>query len=546
MNHFFYFIFFVLRKIFFFIFIGLLNATSIWGQTRPYLHNSIFTSLLNSGGDGVPLWLHGRQQGRWDQVEKTQWVNTLQSSFTYRPTSDWDLQASVEVDYQPVNNEAYFHTAQISAQYKFLSLRIGRHLFNPLIEESNLGSGSYLFGDNYRPLLRVTAGIPNYTPLPFFLKRFEVKGEISHGRLSDQWHGWSHESELLHEKYAYLRASLGRVKPYVGLSHSAIMGGYYSDGSSIPIDFWKSFMAKGSEKIGGGDATNAAGAHMGLYDVGAYLTTPNNGDFHFYYQAPFSDSSGMWFLIRNIDQVFGINWTLSKASLLNSVTLEWISTSHQSGNGMPDALIAFDEGKPELVVSFQLDDPLYRKELMTRLGVENPESYSKDEISSYLQKHFNNSNRFGGRDGYMSNGVYPSGWTYYGDIMGSPLNLTQYQLRHKNPELGTYTRNLIVNDRYKAIHLGASGRMTSFLAWSLKATFSKNYGSYFQEYPGRYTWDRTENYFFEDGLRQAYLMIGGRWNPKKITSLSINAEFGLDLGEIFNNHGAKIGVNYAF
>jgi len=518
----------------------------VWSQAKPFLRNSITTSLMNSGGDGVPLWLHGRQQGRWDQMDKTQWVNIVHSSFSYMPTSDWNFNASVELDYQPLNSEIYFHTAQISTQYKFLSLRVGRHLFDPLFGEVNLGSGSYLFGDNYRPLFRVTAGIPNYTPLPLFLKRIEVRGEISHAKLDDHWEKWSHNNELLHEKYAYLRVNLGRAKPYVGISHSAIMGGYYSNGSSIPIDFWKSFMAKGSEKLGGGEATNAAGAHMGLYDVGAYLTTPNKGDFHFYYQAPFSDSSGMWFLIRNIDQVFGVNWTLPKASFLNNITLEWISTSHQSGNGMPDALLTFDEGGSELIVSFQLDDPDYRKNLMTRLGVDNPGSYSKNEISEYLKEHFNNGNPFGGRDGYMSNGTYPSGWTYYGDVMGSPLNLTQHQLRHKNAELGTYTRNLIVNDRYKAIHFGVSGRITPFLEWNFKATFSKNYGSYFQEYPGRYTWSRTPNYFFDEGLRQTYLMIGTKWNPEELTSLVINTELGLDIGEIFNSYGAKIGVKYAF
>ena len=501
---------------------------------------------MNSGGDGAPMWLHGRQQGRWDQMGKTQWINIVQSSFTYRPTSDWNLHASVELDYQSFHSEVYFHTAQISAQYKFLSLRMGRHLFDPLLEKTNLGSGSYLFGDNYRPLLRVTAGIPNYTPLPSFLNRIEVKGEISHAKLDDHWGEWSHNNELLHEKYAYLRVNLGKVKPYVGISHSAIMGGYYSDGSSIPIDFWKSFMAKGSEKIGGGDATNAAGAHMGLYDVGAYLSTPTNGDFHLYYQAPFSDSSGMWFLIRNIDQLFGVNWTLPKASFLNNITLEWISTSYQSGNGMPDARVSIDGGKPELVVSFMLDDPDYRKDLMTRLGVDNPGSYSKNEVSDYLQNHFNNGHRFGGRDGYMSNGVYPSGWTYYGDIMGSSLNLTQHQLRHKNPELGAYIRNLIVNDRYKAIHLGVSGRIAPFLEWNFKATFSKNYGSYFQEYPGRYTWEKTKDYFFEEGLQQTYLMIGGKWNSEKLSFLSISTELGLDIGEIFNSYGLKVGVNYAF
>lgn len=497
---------------------------------------------MNSGGDGVPLWLHGRQQGRWSQTDKTQWLNRVQSSFAYKPTSNWSFNAAVELDYEPLDSEVYFHTIHMEAHYQFLSLRVGRHIFNPLLEDSNQGNGSYLFGDNYRPILRITAGIPIYTPLPLFFRRIEVRGEISHGKLDDHYQEWSHKNELLHEKYAYLRVNLGKVKPYVGVSHSAILGGYDDDGQPIPVDYWKSFVAKSSEKIGGGDALNAAGAHMGLYDFGAYFSSSSKGDFHIYYQAPFSDASGMRLLVRNIDQIFGVNWTLPKRSFLTNITLEWIHTAHQSGNGMPD----FTDGQGLSFTAPQLREMDLDEFMLTNFGQTKDTPYNLKEVFRYLEDAYNHGNPFGGRDGYMSNGSYPSGWTYYGDIMGSPLNLIQHQLRHKNPKLGTDTGNLIVNDRYKAIHLGASGRMNSFLEWNLKATFSRNYGSYYQQYPGRYTWDKTEDYFFEEGLRQTYFMIGAKWNSKRLSFLHISTDLGLDVGEIFNSYGAKVGLNYTF
>lgn len=520
----------------------LLSFSQAWSE-KPYtLTNSFTTSLLNSGGDGVPLWLYGRQEGHWHPMDKTQWLNALRSSFEYRPTSSWRLNASAHLDYQTVDNNLYFHTAEVAVKYQFLSLRVGRHLFSPLFTEANLGSGSYLFGDNYRPVPRVTAEIPYYTPLPYFLNVIEIRGGISHGKLDDNWDHWHHNNELLHEKYAYFRVNTGKLKPYVGISHSALLGGYNKAGESIPVDFWKSFFAKSSDKIGGGDATNAAGAHMGLYDVGAYFSAPSIGEFHFYYQSPFSDSSGMWFLIRNTDHQLGINWISSKSSFIHHITLEIIQTSYQSGSGMPD--FVDDNGK--VFTAAQMKEMGLDEFMRTKFGETKDTPYTEKEVFAYLREAYNRGHSFGGRDGYMSNHAYPSGWTYYGQIMGSPLNLTQYQLKHKNPELGTSPSNLIVNDRYKAIHLGLSGSLNPFLQWRFKATYSKNYGSYYQQYPGRYTWNETENYFFAQPLHQAYTMLGANWKPKNIPNLIITSDLGLDFGEIFKSYGVKLGASFTF
>jgi hypothetical protein len=508
---------------------------------------TIELSTLNSGGDGVPLWLQSLQEGRWNQKDGSQSLASFSPRYSYKPNDNWQLLATGEIDYNRSVDNLRLHSAAINITYKFLKLSIGRHTFAPIFDHSNNSSGSYLYGNNARPLDRITAGIPQYTSLWGRLKHLEIRGGISHARLDDNFENWSHRSVLLHEKYFYLRFNAGHIKPYAGLNHSALLGGYRSDGTKIPIDYWKSFFAKSSDKIGGGDATNAAGAHMGLYDFGLYLTN-KAGSFHVYYQAPFADRSGMKLFVRNIDQIAGISWFPSNGHFLNNLTIEWSSTSNQSGNGMPDALITFDNGDTEMIVDYQLDSQTFREELMTKLGVENPETYTKEMVSEYLKDNYNHGNEFGGRDGYMNNGTYPAGWTNAGYIMGSPLNLTQYQLSHVENTTadGDVGDMLIINDRYKAIHIGANGALNDRFSWHIKITFSRNYGSYYQEYPGRYTWVQTLNYFFKGGVNQTYTQLGFLWQPKNIKNLTLSADTGCDYGGILKNYGARIGLHLNF
>ncbi|GAO27953.1 capsule assembly Wzi family protein [Geofilum rubicundum] len=516
-------------------------------QQKMEIHGGVSAEAMAADGDLLPLWLYARQQGRWGLDADAQFLGRGFVGAHYAPGERLSVSLKAEANYNRAVTDFYLHSYALDVRWQALGLRVGRHLFDPVFEKGYRGHGSYLFGDNARPVDRITVGIPDYTSLPGFFNRIEIKGEVSHGWLNDERAGAAkfHKEVLLHEKYAYVRWDGGRWKPYVGLNHSAFMGGYNSRGDQIPIDYWRSILAKGSEKIGGGDATNAGGAHMGLFDFGVYLES-EAGRFRFYYQAPFSDGSGMRLLARNLDQIVGVSWKPSGHRFLHNLTLEWIHTAHQSGNGMPDARVTHENGDQQLIVSFQLEDPDYREALMTRLGVADPGSYSKDEVTNYLQDHFNNGNRFGGRDGYMSNGVYPAGWTHYGMVMGSPLNLTSDQLAPLNASLGNYDRNLIVNDRYKALHVGADGQVVPGLRWQAMVTFTRNYGSYFQQYPGRYSWDETPDYFFKGGRSQFYSRLGFGWRLPTEQSLELKGVLGLDAGALNKSVGGRLGLVWLF
>ncbi|MDG5800515.1 capsule assembly Wzi family protein [Marinilabiliaceae bacterium ANBcel2] len=508
---------------------------------------------LTGGGDAVPLWMYSREEGRWSHNHTSQFITEGSGYFNYNINDSCSLKAEATILHNNRTDDLMLHKGYISASWNFLSLTAGKHTFDPIFEESYSGHGSYLYGDNNRPLPRITAGIPSYLTLPSFLSLFAIKGEISHAYLDDRRSNatHSHKRTLLHEKYAYVRLNSGNWKPYFGLNHSALMGGYrynHSSGEhteSIPIDYWPSFVASGSEEIGGGEETNAAGGHMGLYDFGIYHSN-SAGEFKIYYQAPFADGSGMN-LKRNSDQIAGVNWQPANISFLNNLTVEWINTHYQSGKGMPDIIMNFpDEEGKRLIINSELEDRELRERIMIAMG--QPEGdYTKSEVQTFLRNELNEGHRYGGRDGYMNNGVYPAGWTYHGRIMGSPLNLTQNQLTHIDGEFGSYNRTFIINDRFKGIHIGAEGNISNSIKWKTKLTYSKNYGSYYQEYPGRYTWNRTVDYYFDGGKNQLYSLINIEWHPPiKGKNIIVSATFACDRGDIYDSNAIKSGIKWLF
>ncbi len=486
---------------------------------------------LTHSGKLAPLWHTALQEGRWNNRDENQMLATAKARLQWLAPAKWLLSGKAEIDHLRGADETYLHTGYLKINKGAFVFSAGKHMFSPVFTQSNSGSGSYLFAPNYRPVPRITLQMPDYRPVPYTQERLETRGGISQAWLSNHKAGGE---VLLHEKYAYLRWNGGKWKPYTGLNHSVLFGG-----PGIPVDFWPTFTGTGSEKIGGGEATNAAGAHMGLYDFGTYLNT-KQGIFHIYYQIPFSDGSGMLFWHNNTDHILGIDWKPSNLKWLNNLTVEWLQTTYQSGNGMPDPGIPGEMSDNGHFIHYR---KLSADDMFELSGI-HKENWTEEEKIEVLEKEVNHDNDFGGRDGYMNNGMYPTGWAHEGYIMGNPLNLTQQQLLAAHPEMDFSSGVNIKNDRFKAIHLGATGSITSSLFWKTKITYSRNFGTYFEQYPGRYTWNEKEDYWFKGGRNQWYTMIETRWIPPALKNLTLSLGVSADRGEIFNATGAKVGVVY--
>ncbi|WP_291861287.1 capsule assembly Wzi family protein [Marinilabilia sp.] len=502
------------------------------GQDSVKVNGTASAEVILHNGELPPLWSVALQEGRWNNLAGSQTLVTAAAGISGDFKNDWTLSAGVEMDYATGYGDAFLHSGWGEIQWKSWSLKGGKHLFDPVFTESNMGTGSYLFGTNFRPVPRVTFELSEYTPIPFTNGFAEVRGGISQAWLTDQPLSGD---VLLHEKYAYLRINPGRWNLYGGLNHSTLFGGQ-RNGVDIPIDFWPTFFGKGSDKIGGGEATNAAGAHMGMYDFGTRLET-QHGYINIYYQIPFSDGSGMLFWQGNSDHIFGVDWHPTETSWLTNLTFEWFQTTYQSGNGTPDPYLN------GIIFPKQVEDKNGFVE--ENFGIVPDHPLSLDEFKDILEDELNHGNDFGGRDGYMNNGMYPAGWSREGHIMGSPLNMTRAQMLAIRSGMEFNDRVEIINDRFSGLHLGGRGQLNEALSWKMKITWSRNFGTYYEQYEGgRYNWNEKADYWFKGGRDQWYTMAGISWAPSKIEGLSAGVDLFYDGGDIYHSFGVKTAVTF--
>ncbi len=522
--------------------IGLVPLLAM-GQSRSPVEVSGATSAKALVHDGQlpPLWQVARQEGRWNYLGGSQVLGMASVNMSGTLASHLTFEGQLEMDYNIQQDGVKMHKGWAGIQWKSLSAKAGKHRFAPIFSLPYSGSGSYLFGDNYQPMNRVTLELADYVTLPFARNKLEVRGGISQGWLNEDRGPIGNRNVLLHEKYGYLRWKGKKWRPYIGLNHSSLFGGTNPDGVAIPVDFISTFFAQGSEKIGGGEATNAAGAHMGLFDFGAFLNT-SMGSVHLYYQIPFADGSGMFFFHDNTDHIAGINWNPVGIKWLTNLTVEWIQTTHQSGNGMPDPGAIVD-GKYVSLSRIMNEEPT-SEFMFQNFGIDQ-ETWTWKEVKQVLKERVNHGNEFAGRDGYMNNGLYAGAWTCQGQVMGNPLNLTLQQLNRAIPNAVVGNREAIGNDRFDALHVGGKGYLSRQLGWNAMITYSRNFGSYYAQYPGRYTWDEAENYWFKGGRNHWYTLLGFQWSPPRLSRLAIDGSIALDAGAIYHSKGLQVGITYA-
>jgi hypothetical protein len=100
--------------------------------------------------------------------------------------------------------------------------------------------------------------------------------------------------------------------------------------------------------------------------------------------------------------------------------------------------------------------------------------YTKSQSGRYHTKPGTNI-VIGGDDNYFNNGEYRSGWTYYGRTLGVPL-ITPREKNAQGMTLG------VCNNRIEAYNMGIRGKIAHIMPYSLKLTYSKNYGMYNSTY----------------------------------------------------------------
>lgn len=242
---------------------------------------------------------------------------------------------------------------------------------------------------------------------------------------------------LLHNQALYFKVNITRGLVFTGgLELWSQWGGtspVYGRQPQSFVDYLRVMVAgSGGEGATKSDQINALGNHLGR-ELLRLDWEQDRWRLTFQHDIPFEDGSGVGF--QNFpDGVNTLHFSFKdKDRWVSDLLLEFIYTKWQSGT--------------------RHDRPATEEELK-----KNPDK----EI--YI---------VGGCDNYFNNGEYKSGWTYNGRTIGLPLFVPAAK------DVDGITRG-VVNNRIVAWNAGVAGKMFKKVPYTVKITYSKNFGKYHQ------------------------------------------------------------------
>ena len=504
--------------------------------------NSSF-SALTSNGKLNALYSYANQYGVYDQNYLNQSLLHLQGEATLVKKENYSLDLGVGAVLNNHWNSSFLHELYAKGNLWFIDYTIGKEAYSPLVINDNLSSGLLYWSTNNAPIPRALAGIFNYLPIPYTKGWVEVKGGFGVGVLDDERESYGKSYPLIMDQFFYLRMGNSWIQPYMGLNHSALFGGKDAAGNPIPIDFWATFFARGSAKIGGGEATNAAGGHIGFYDFGLHVKL-DNGSAQIYFQKPIRDGSSLYLNHgNNKDFTLGVSAKVDGTKWVKEISIEGFKTTYQSGPGMLDP--AYPEGHPkegQLIFPNEIDD--YDAFMKEEFGIEVV-GWDQDDFTTYLENTYNHGYEYGGRDNYMNNGYYYAGWSYKGMIMGTPLFHTEKQYESYTGFDYSPRQSFIVNNRITGFHVGLAGDLATNLSYRTKFTVTNNFGTYQDYYQGAMSWNEVPNYFYKGGLMQYYSFIEISERNFLINKFSLRVSLGYDWGELYHTFSTGLTFSYS-
>jgi hypothetical protein len=492
------------------------------------------------GTEGYPPhWIVSNRYGLFDDTSNNLMLVpgfALPMSFGKKFGIDLGFDAVISSDI----NRSFIYQAYLNLKYGNLKLIFGREEYMIGQYSEKLSVGSFIISNNALPYPRAGIGFYEYVDVPFTKGYVQVMGAINHGWLEEDRFEHSLISDsYVHEKYAYIRSNRLPVNLHVGLAHLAIYGGYKSNGTKIPYDFWSVFFARGSYVSNQkGESANAYGEHIGILDWGLNFRI-KGWNIQFYQQKPINDSGGFhqWFKFNKDNYLGSIIDT--DLPFFKRFLYEYISTTYQVGKGTPDPVV---DGK--IVFPSIEGDRLWLEQYYTDRGYD-VSGFDVFDWYDFLEDEVNYGYRFGGRVDYYNNNSYRN--LYQGRIMGTSIFHTKPQmLKYTGMEIpGEY----IVNNRVVAHNIGIEGNITPRISYWTKFTYTQNHGSW-QEYEGRYSWggiavDPDFQWYYKGSKTQWYSLFEIDYYFSTVEGLSLQGAISYDFGQIINNFGGLLGLKYS-
>lgn len=511
-------------------------------RDSSYFHIKSAYSGVASNGSLNALYSYSNKYGIYDPNYLNQSLLHIAGDVSLLKKRSLSLDVGAGVVINNHLSSSFLHELYFKGKLWFVDYTFGKEAYSPLIINDNLSSGLLYWSTNSAPVPRGIMGIFNYLPVPFTKGWLEIKGGFGVGVLDDERESYGKSYPLIMDQFFYLRMGNSWIQPYMGLTHSALFGGKDGAGNSIPVDFWATFFARGSAKIGGGEATNAAGGHVGCYDFGIHLKQ-DNLTAQLYLQKPIRDGSSLYLNHgNNKDFTVGISGKINGLKWLKEVSLEGFKTTYQSGPGMLD--LAYPQGHPkegQLIFPNEIDD--YDAFMFGEFGME-VHGWDKDDFVNYFSDTYNHGCEYGGRDNYMNNGYYYAGWTYRGMIMGTPLFHTEKQFEAYSGQEYNPRRSIVVNNRITGFHIGFWGDIIDNFSYKIKLTYTRNYGTYQDFYRGAMSWEEVSNYYYKGGLSQCYSFFELSRSHFFYKSVSVSGFMGYDCGDLYHTLSGGLTLSY--
>lgn len=479
---------------------------------HDFVVSLMLLGALSSGGS-LPFWAVSNSGGIMPCDDGALGIVRAYRPFDESKSFQWragtSLAASWSADgIHPLVDELY-----AGARWKVLRADVGMRRRTPefLGADPALGSlsvteGHLIQGSNARTMPGVDLVLEPLA-VPFTGKHLTISGHWGDYKTIDNRYV---AGALVHRLRAYVKYDTHRhFYVQLGLDHYALWGGITPDPKKSPMPITlenyfrictgRSASASGSES----DRMNVLGDHGGAEQLRLGWRT-DASEFTFQWEKPYSDKSGMRF--NNIpDGVYTFSWSRKDKDA-------WIT----------DALV-------ELHYTMWQSGTIHEQE--------------KDASGKQINWHENKTLNIFGLDNYFNNGEYKSGWTHFGRMIGAPTFLT-----------GTSKSGItsIRNNRYKAVHLGVSGKLFRVAPYRLMLTFSDNYGTYGSPYiapsSAKSGWNWWEPNKIDKGYRQFCAAFNG-YVPLHLGCRSVlDVVYGLyaDAGQALeNNFGATLGVRFS-
>ena len=356
------------------------------------------------------------------------------------------------------------HQYSFQLHWQMFDLTIGAKAMQWGNQDNELSAGGLIFSSNARPMPRITLGIDEYYKMPITGGMIEIKGGLSHGWFNDNA---PIENVLLHHKFAALR--LGGHSPVrfeYELHHMAQWGGNIPGVGQQPVGF-NNFLRIFAAQGGGSDAHESDQINtLGNHIISQQLkVTANFDQWHLgAYWQNISEDGPVRFITSTMnvaDGLWGLSIKRDKKSVIQSFLYEYLNTTDQSGP-----------------------------------------YHDKDGIV------------YGGIDNYFMNGIYTSGWTYFGRMIGTPFV--------GNVNVDGFN---IFNNRVQLHHFGLSGAVSKL---NYKALYShaKSYGNYSQPFP--------------EAIKANYLMLDIT-RPNIVAGFDVALALSADIvPQANNNYGAML------